>query len=87
MSEDTRSKERPMDLNELSAPALAAAMKGGTETWGQWGSMRHHVPYVQPISGRGAACAGVDAASGQRMACSLTASAWGWDVNWTPAAF
>jgi hypothetical protein len=41
-----------MDLNELSAPALAAAMKGGTETWGQWGSMRHHVPYVQPISGR-----------------------------------
>lgn len=40
-----------MDLNKLPPPALAAAMKGGTEAWGQWGSMREHVAYVQPITG------------------------------------
>lgn len=40
-----------MDLNKLSPPALAAVMKGGTDGWGQWGSMRDHAAYVQPISG------------------------------------
>lgn len=36
------------DLNKLSPEALKAAMKGGTEAWGRWGSAEHHQLYVQP---------------------------------------
>ncbi len=37
-----------VDLNKLSPEALKAAMKGGTEQWGTWGSAEHHQLYVQP---------------------------------------
>ncbi len=36
------------DLAKLSPTALAAAMKGGTEGWGRWGSSRDHVRYCDP---------------------------------------
>jgi hypothetical protein len=36
-----------IDLNNLSPEALKAAMKSGTEQWGNWGSARHHELYVQ----------------------------------------
>lgn len=36
------------DLKELPAPALKAAMRGGTEAWGEWGSARNHVRYAGP---------------------------------------
>jgi hypothetical protein len=35
------------DLNKLSPEALKAAMMGGTEEWGSWGSAQHHELYVQ----------------------------------------
>lgn len=38
-----------IDLNNLSRPALAAAMKGGTEEWGQHGSAVAHVRYSEPL--------------------------------------
>lgn len=37
------------DINKLSPDALKAAMQGGTEAWGQWGSSRDHVLYIEPI--------------------------------------
>lgn len=37
-----------MDLNKLSKPALAAAMKGGTEGWGQQASIHDNVVYAEP---------------------------------------
>lgn len=39
-------------LNELSAAALSAAMRGGTEGWGEWGSAEQHIRYVEPINPR-----------------------------------
>ena len=36
-------------LNELSPAALRAAMEGGIESWGTWGSATEHVLYVEPI--------------------------------------
>jgi hypothetical protein len=36
-----------MNLNELSKPALAAAMKGGTSGWGRMGSSTDNVRYAQ----------------------------------------
>lgn len=41
------------DLNKLSPAALAAAMRGGTETWGQWGLIAHHIGYAEPQTARG----------------------------------
>lgn len=38
-------------LNKLSPQALGAAMRGGTEAWGQWGSSIDHVRYAEPITG------------------------------------
>lgn len=35
-------------LNKLPPAALKAAMQGGTAGWGQWGSAREHVRYMQP---------------------------------------
>jgi len=40
------------DLNNLSRPALAAAMKGGTAGWGQVGSSTDHVRYSEPLPKR-----------------------------------
>jgi hypothetical protein len=40
------------DLNSLSRPALAAAMKGGTVGWGEVGSSREHVRYSEPLPKR-----------------------------------
>lgn len=37
-----------VDLNKLSPAALAAAMRGGTSSWGQWGSVLDHAVYVEP---------------------------------------
>lgn len=37
------------NLNGLSPQALRAAMKGGTEAWGRWGSAEHHVRYAEPV--------------------------------------
>ncbi len=34
-------------LNNLSPQALKAAMQGGTQAWGQWGSIDRHVFYVE----------------------------------------
>ncbi len=39
-------------LNELSPQALSAAMRGGMQAWGQWGSSVDHIRYAEPISGR-----------------------------------
>jgi hypothetical protein len=41
-----------VDINKLDKNARAAAMKGGTEAWGQWGSAADHVRYAQPIKSR-----------------------------------
>jgi hypothetical protein len=35
------------DLNKLSPAALSAAMRGGTDAWGQHGSAMQHVMYVE----------------------------------------
>lgn len=35
------------DLSKLPPAALSAAMRGGTEAWGQWGSAADHVRYSQ----------------------------------------
>lgn len=35
-----------VDLNKLSKPALSAAMRGGTEGWGQMGSSTMNVRYI-----------------------------------------
>ncbi len=36
-------------LKELSPAALRAAMQGGTESWGEWGSAVDHLRYAEPI--------------------------------------
>jgi hypothetical protein len=41
-----------MRLNDLSQAALSAAMRGGTEAWGQWASATEHVRYIEPVSPR-----------------------------------
>ncbi len=38
------------DLKSLSPQALRAAMMGGTEAWGEWGSSAHHSVYVEPVN-------------------------------------
>lgn len=40
------------DLNKLSRPALSAAMRGGTDLWGQHGSAKDHVRYSEPLEAR-----------------------------------
>ncbi|CAE6900315.1 hypothetical protein R70199_03655 [Paraburkholderia domus] len=40
------------DLNKLSRQALSAAMRGGTEGWGQYGSSVDHVRYSEPLERR-----------------------------------
>ena len=42
-----------MKFNELSPAALKAAMEGGTEAWGQYGSIVQHCLYVEPQDARG----------------------------------
>jgi hypothetical protein len=37
-----------IDLNDLSRNALAAAMRGGTEGWGQVASSERNIRYSQP---------------------------------------
>lgn len=37
-----------VDLNNLSRAALSAAMRGGTDGWGQVGSTEH-VRYAEPV--------------------------------------
>jgi hypothetical protein len=38
-----------VDLSKLSRPALAAAMRDGTEGWGQVGSVATDVRYAEPV--------------------------------------
>jgi hypothetical protein len=40
------------DLNSMSRQALAAAMKGGTDEWGRFGSSTRHVRYGEPLPKR-----------------------------------
>jgi hypothetical protein len=40
------------DLNKLSRQALSAAMRGGTDGWGQVGSSTDHVRYSEPLEKR-----------------------------------
>jgi hypothetical protein len=42
-----------IDLNKLSKAALSAAMKGGTEGWGQYADASSHVRYCEPDKVRG----------------------------------
>ena len=37
-----------MELKKLSPAALKAAMSGGTEAWGRWGSIERHIVYIEP---------------------------------------
>ena len=41
------------ELNKLSPAALSAAMRGGTDEWGQCGSIFDHIVYVEPQTARG----------------------------------
>lgn len=41
-----------MKLTDLHPNALSAAMRGGTESWGQWGNANEHIRYAQPVSSR-----------------------------------
>lgn len=41
------------DLRKLSAPALKAAMTGGTTEWGERASINEHIGYVEPQDARG----------------------------------
>lgn len=36
-------------LNALSPAALSAALRGGTDAWGRWGSALEHVRYMEPV--------------------------------------
>lgn len=40
------------DLNKLSSRALSAAMRGGTDGWGQRGSDSEHIRYMEPSKSR-----------------------------------
>jgi hypothetical protein len=41
-----------INLNKLSRPALSAAMRGGTEGWGEVGSSERNVRYSEPLPPR-----------------------------------
>lgn len=41
-----------VDLNKLSAPALKAAMTGGTMAWGKMGSASENVRYAEMLPNR-----------------------------------
>lgn len=41
-----------VDLESLSPGALDAAMRGGTDGWGEWGSMEVHIPYLEKYKSR-----------------------------------
>lgn len=38
-----------VELNKLSPPALKAAMKDGTSSYGTWGSATEHTLYVEAL--------------------------------------
>jgi hypothetical protein len=40
------------DLSKLHPNALSAAMRGGTDGWGEIGSADRHIRYSEPISSR-----------------------------------
>ncbi len=41
-----------MKFNYLHPNALSAAMRGGTEAWGEWGNAQTHIRYSQPTKSR-----------------------------------
>lgn len=38
-----------MKLRDLSKSARSAAMRGGTDGWGQYGSDAEHIRYIEPV--------------------------------------
>ena len=38
----------PSDLNTMSPAARSAAMRGGMDGWGQYGSSDKHIRYMEP---------------------------------------
>lgn len=40
------------DLSKLSSKALSAAMRGGTDGWGEVGSAQRHIRYSEPLERR-----------------------------------
>ena len=74
-------------LNAMHPAELKAALFGGIETWGEWGSASDHARYARKIEGRGhrmcrcgcrkmvtytGCCNGVALMSG----CELTVARW-----------
>lgn len=53
MTASRRLKKEAMNFNKLSPTAMKAAMEGGTEAWGQHGSIFQHRLYVEPQDARG----------------------------------
>lgn len=45
-----------VDLKSLSPQALDAAMRGGTEEWGQRGSIREHIRYMEQTENKRSKC-------------------------------
>lgn len=75
------------DLSKLHPKALAAAMRGGTDGWGQVASAREHVRYSQPVrsTSRRRCCCGcgqratlMGMANGMALAtgCELAIARW-----------
>jgi hypothetical protein len=56
-----------VDLNKLSRPALAAAMRGGTDGWGWVGSSTEHVRYSEPLPPRPGRRRGCHCGCGNRV--------------------
>lgn len=73
------------DLKDLSPAALSAAMRGGTDAWGQHGSAADHVRYSEPLPKRPGArkkchcgCGGRDTHIGMANGVGL---AWGCELH------
>lgn len=45
-----------MRINDMSPEALSAAMRGGTDAWGQWGSASDHVRYMEHTENKRRKC-------------------------------
>jgi hypothetical protein len=84
-----------MDLNKLSPRARKAAMRGGTDGWGEWGSASQHVRYVEaapPSSRRRCHCGCKGPAKFLGMAnglcltegCELSVERWAREGTRTP---
>jgi len=41
-----------VEIEKLSPAAKAAAMQGGIDGWGEWGSLEKHISYIEPFKSR-----------------------------------